>query len=62
MGYLKGPKSVYYILSYDWLRYILPLGLAKVGSQLRKRMNELVNELMTTVFVELPLASPWSAN
>ena len=57
---LKCPKPVWHSLVYDWKSYLKPFGrgsFVKSGEE----KDELVNEWVTKVFVEQPLASHGSA-
>ena len=56
---LECPKPVGSSLFYDWKSNLKPFG--RGGFLGRKRMNQLVNQSVTEVFVEQPLALPGSA-
>ena len=44
-------------LFYDWLRYLLQFESGG-GVNMREEEDEFVSDLVTTVFVEQPMASP----
>ena len=45
----------------DWWRNLLPFGLGAAVKAGRRALSELIDHLITTVFVEQSLASPGSA-
>ena len=45
----------------DWLRYLLSVGLGGAVNAGGEE-DDLTNQLITTVFIEQFLASPWFAN
>ena len=58
---LEYPKPVKHSLLYDWKYHLQPLGRDGAIQPLKEKgdlVTNLINEWITTVFVEQPLASP----